>query len=172
MYKLTTGTQQWLETFEGFLDDRSATVTSAREARRGLRTTLEKLPLTAESPTAESGYMYECCRLTTMLLLRAEANDCRLRDAAYDTDILARVAYALRKTDLYSLWGGQIGLLFWVVMVCYAAASIGHFFRRTSNFLLTNFSLAIRGTDCHFAVALRPLDKLRWFERMCADGEK
>ena len=73
----------------------------------------------------------------------------------------------LKKTDLYGLWGTQIGHLYWILLTSCAAAPVGWLFRGAANFFTERLRAAISDHDCSIAVGLRPIDKVIWFEKMC-----
>ena len=110
--------------------------------------------------------MYEYCRLTTTILLRAADGGCSLKQAAAGTGILSEIRNALIKSDLYGLWGEHTGLLWWVFLI-YVAVPAHHCFKSSNPFYLVRFSAAICQDDCHLAVARGPIEKFAWFEKMC-----
>lgn len=67
-------------------------------------------------------FMYEVCRLTSVLMIQSVERRLSWRDAAQGTTLVAEIRAALGKTDLDGLWGSNIGLLYWVVLVFHCAA--------------------------------------------------
>ncbi|KAI1615606.1 hypothetical protein EDD37DRAFT_497953 [Exophiala viscosa] len=67
-------------------------------------------------------FMYEACRLTSVLMVQSVEQFVSWRDAAQGTTLVAEIKAALAKTELDGLWGKNIGLLYWVVLVLHCAA--------------------------------------------------
>jgi len=67
-------------------------------------------------------FMYETCRLTSVLMVQSVEQYVSWRDAAQGTTLVAEIRAALAKTELDGLWGRNIGLLYWVVLVFHCAA--------------------------------------------------
>ncbi|OCT52446.1 hypothetical protein CLCR_10295 [Cladophialophora carrionii] len=71
---------------------------------------------------SSNDHVYEACRLTSLLLIRAVENHRHWRSEAVGTSILQEIRGALHKTDLDGFWGKNIGLLYFVVLVFHSAA--------------------------------------------------
>lgn len=65
-------------------------------------------------------HRYECCRLTTILMTRVLSRSQGWSDAADGTSFADDLVFSLSNSDLSELWGNQVGLLHWVVLVAYA----------------------------------------------------
>ncbi|KIW68466.1 hypothetical protein PV04_04408 [Phialophora macrospora] len=71
---------------------------------------------------SSNDHVYEACRLTSVLLIRAVEHNQHWRSEAAGTSLLQRIRDALQKTDLDGLWGKNIGQLYYVVLVFHSAA--------------------------------------------------
>jgi hypothetical protein len=67
-------------------------------------------------------HVYEACRLTSLLLVDSVESNRHLRGIARNGSALQEIRLALQKTDLDGLWGPNIGLLYFVVVVFQSAA--------------------------------------------------
>jgi hypothetical protein len=163
--ELCRNVQSWLGTFEGVGDESGEE--SMLPYRQHCRQAIALFRPYAGSSTSESGYVYECCRLVAHLMLRAEALHCSLKKAAQGTTCPVEINNALQKTNLFDLWGSQIGLLYWVLLVSCTSVS-GSSFNLNPTTVLLNFLIGKIGTsDYHVEVGLRPLQKLKWFNETC-----
>jgi hypothetical protein len=159
--ELSRNVQGWLGTFEGDVDESGEE--SMLPFRQHCRQAIQLFQPYAGSSVSESGCIYECCRLVAHLMLRAEALQCSLREAAQGMTYLAEIDNALQKTDLFDLWGSQIGLLYWVLLVSCASVAGGSFNLNPTTVLLNFLIGKIATSDCHVEVGLRPLQKLKRF---------
>ena len=163
--ELSRNVQSWLGTFEG--DAYESGGKSMLAYRQHCREAISLFQPCASASASESGNVYECCRLAAHLMLRAEALQCSLRVAAQGTTCLVQIDNALQKTNLFDLWGPQIGLLYWVLLVsCTSVAGIS--FNLNPTTVLLNFLVGkIATSDYHVEVGLRPVQKLRWLNDIC-----
>ncbi len=73
-------------------------------------------------------YVYEACRIVAVLMVQSAERNQLWRVLAQEgsgsetVTLLRALRYALEKTDLGSLWGKNIGLLYWVGLVFHCAA--------------------------------------------------
>jgi hypothetical protein len=100
-------------------------------------------------------------------MLRAEALHCSLPEAAQGTTCLVELHNALQKTNLFDLWGSQIGLLYWVLVVSCTSAAGGSFTLNTTTVLLNFLMGKIATNDWHVQAGLRPLQRMKWFQNVC-----
>ncbi|EXJ69871.1 uncharacterized protein A1O5_06944 [Cladophialophora psammophila CBS 110553] len=88
-------------------------------------------------------YVYEACRLTSVLLIRSVESNRHWRFVAKGTSILQDIRDALHKTDLDNLWDKDIGLLYYVVLVFHSATFgtphylFGHILQTRIHFAVT-----------------------------------
>ncbi len=165
--ELLQAVSDWLATFDlDYSADFNGDLQLSLD-RETYRHRIESFESYTGSVAQETGHVYECCRLVAQLMLRAEANCCSLQEAAGGTTLIAAVAYSLRKTDIYSLWGSQIGLLFWVVTVCQVADTASGFRLSLITTIVNCIMHKVATSDVHIEVALRPLQKLKWFNALC-----
>ena len=163
--ELCRNVQSWLRTFEGECDKSGEE--SMVPYRQHCRESFELFRPYAGSSASESEHVYECCRLSAHLMLRAESLHCALREAAQGTTLLAQVDAALQKTDLFNLWGPRIGLLYWVLLVSCTSMQ-GSSFNRNPATISLNFLIGrVAISDYHVEVGLRPLQRLKWFNDRC-----
>jgi len=105
-------------------------------------------------------YIYECCRLTSVLMVRSVQTKRTWKTTAKKDSILHQLREALQKTDLSSLWGNKLGLLYWVILVFHCAAFgtpdylLGHSIQTR-----VHFELTYSRTDWHGA--LKPMIVLK-----------
>jgi hypothetical protein len=164
--ELCRNVQSWLSTFDG--DGGESGGEHMLAFRQHCRRSIELLePYAAVSSVLESGYVYECCRNVAYLMLRAEAFQCSLKEAAHGTTCLMEIDNALQKTNLLNLWDSQIGLLYWVLLVSCISVAGGSFNLSQTNILLNGLIGKIATSDYHVGVGLRPLQKLQWFKDLC-----
>ena len=137
--------------------------------RTEIRKAIRMVPPLIGSKRMEHEHIYECCRLTSLIMLRAEEASLSLRAAVENTTILEDIRHSLQHTDTANLWGDHIGLLFWVIVVVNAAAfhTTHHLFTTS---ILTNLMFEVCYSDYDLDVALIPLEKMIWFEGYCKSG--
>ena len=80
------------------------------------------LKSTTASRGASTDYIYESCRLTAELSILAFQKSSTWLAAAQGTSIVRRTRDAILKTDLGSLWGDHVGLLYWIVLIMQCAS--------------------------------------------------
>lgn len=163
--ELCRNVQSWLRTFEGDGDERGEE--SMAPYRQHCRQAIELCRPYLGHPGSESGSVYECCRIVAHLMLRAEALHCSLPEAAQGTTCLVELHNALQKTNLFDLWGSQIGLLYWVLVVSCTSAAGGSFTLNTTTVLLNFLMGKIATNDWHVQVGLGPLQRMKWFQNVC-----
>jgi hypothetical protein len=100
-------------------------------------------------------------------MLRAEALQCSLKEAAYGTTCLMEIDNALQKTNFLDLWDSQIGLLYWVVLVSHTSVAGSSFNLSPTSIILNGLMGKIATSGYHVEVGLRPLQKLQWFKDLC-----
>jgi hypothetical protein len=71
---------------------------------------------------SSNDYVYEACRLTSVLLIQSIEINQHWRNMAADSSFLQETREALLKTNLDGLWGKNIGLLYFVVLIFHTAA--------------------------------------------------
>lgn len=163
--ELCRSVQSWLGTFEG--DGDGSGHESMLAYRQHCRQVIELFKPYTGSSVSESGSVYECCRLVAHVMLRAEALRCSVREAAEGTAYLVDIDNALQRTNLFDLWDSQIGLLYWVLLVSCTSA-LGSSFSLSPTTVLLNFLVGkIATSDYHVQVGLRPLQKLKRFNKIC-----
>lgn len=142
------------------------------ESRSGLlasKDRVRKAILQAPSACGQD-HIYECCRLTALMIVKAEMNSVPLRVAVQDTEILEDLQRSLKHTDAGSeLWGQHIGLLFWVIVLANAAAYHTPYHLFTTS-ILTNLMFEACFAEYDLAVALTPLKGMISFEEYCRTG--
>ena len=156
----------WLETFEGD-DGEESEEESMIIYRQHCRHAIELCQPCTGSPSHESVHVYECCRLVAHLMLQAEASRCSLREAAQGGTCLVQIDHALQKTNLFDLWGPQIGLLYWVLLVSCTSVADNSFNLNPTTVLLNFLIGKIATSDYHVEVGLRPLQRLKRFNDIC-----
>ncbi|KAJ9617266.1 hypothetical protein H2200_000987 [Cladophialophora chaetospira] len=67
-------------------------------------------------------YVYEACRLASVLLIRSVYSNRHWKYVAAGTSILSKIREALQNTALDGLWEKNIGLLYFVVLIFHSAA--------------------------------------------------
>lgn len=77
-------------------------------------------------------FIYESCRLTSVLMARSAQTISNWKLTAERESLLRPLREALKRTDLAGLWGNKLGLLYWVVLV-FSCAAFG-----TPNYLLVH----------------------------------
>lgn len=163
--ELCRNVQSWLATFRG--DDNEAEEEDMLLYRQHCRDAIARFKSSVVISSSESGYVYECCRLAAQLMLRAETRRYSLNEAVQGTTFHIQVENALQKTDLFDLWGPNIGLLYWVLLV-FCTSITGNQFDLNPTTVLLNFLIGkIATSDYHVEVGLRPLQKLNWFKGIC-----
>jgi hypothetical protein len=113
-------------------------------------------------------YVYECCRLISVLMVRSFQARCSWKAMAARNSLLPQLREALHKTDLGGFWGNRLGLLYWVILVFHCAAF------GTPDYLLghavqtrIHFELTYSRTDWHGAV--KPMIALKDIILLCDD---
>lgn len=71
---------------------------------------------------AKRDYIYESCRLTSLIILNAIMKSQRLAEA--DCSMTLKLVNALGHTDVASNWSDMLGVLYWIALVG-TAATIG-----------------------------------------------
>lgn len=117
-----------------------------------------------------SDYVYECCRLISVLMVRSVQVKCSWKTMAGRNSLLPQLREALHRTDLGNLWGNKLGLLYWVILVFHCAAF------GTPDYLLghsvqtrIHFELTYSRTDWHGAV--KPMIALKDIILLCDDQQ-
>ncbi|KEF54692.1 uncharacterized protein A1O9_09134 [Exophiala aquamarina CBS 119918] len=111
-------------------------------------------------------FIYESCRLTSVLMVRSVQTISNWKITAERESLLRPLREALKRTDLAGLWGNKLGLLYWVVLVFSCAAFgtpdylLGH-----SILLMIHFELTYTKTDWHGA--LMPMIALKDIISFC-----
>ena len=140
------------------------------EDRAELQKTRKRIRKAIRMAPPANDYVSECCRLTALIMMKAEETSQPLRVAVEDTTYLDELRFALQQTDTENLWAEHIGLLFWVIVISNAAAfhTSHHLFTTT---ILTNLMFEACYSDYDLDVALVPLEKMIWFEGYCKSGQ-
>ena len=98
-------------------------------------------------------FIYESCRLTSVLMVRSVQTLSNWRLTAERESLLRPIREALKRTDLGGLWGNKVGLLYWVVLV-FSCAAFGtpDYLKAHSVLLMLHFELTFTKTDWHGAL--------------------
>lgn len=143
------------------------------QKRVGIRKAIRMAPPITQSHNGKldaQDYIYECCRLTAMIMIGAEAGSCSFRAAVENTTMVTDLAYAIRHTDVPNMWNEHIGLFFWVTFIANTVAyhTPSHLFTTS---ILTNLMFEACYSDYDLSVALKPVQKITWFEEHCRSGQ-
>lgn len=84
--------------------------------------TLSTIMNSTDPPDHSSTAIYATCYWTTMIMLRLFEQRCDWRSAVHGTMIVPHIKTLLQMTDLGDLWGPNIGVLYWVLLVLYCAS--------------------------------------------------
>lgn len=137
------------------------------EIRQSLHQRLENMP---SSPTQTGEVyqdgVYEACRLTAVLMIRSLEGHESWFEAAKKGAFLRSCREALSRTNLGDLWGSQIGLLYWIVLVMHTASfRTPHYPFYHGIFSRITFELTYRYDDWYGSV--KPLTNLRRIMQIC-----
>lgn len=131
------------------------TYASARESCKTFRQRIEDIAYSL----GRDG-IYESCHWTASLMVRSVENCESWRESAQRDTTLHSCRHALSRTNLGDLWGTQIGLLYWVVLVMHCASfQTPSYPFYHSIFSRLIFELTYRYDDWYGAV--RPLTNLQ-----------
>lgn len=84
--------------------------------------TLSKIMNDADPPEHSSTAIYATCYWTATIILRLFERRCEWRSAVHGTVIVPHIKALLQMTDLGDLWGSNIGVLYWVLLVLSCAS--------------------------------------------------
>lgn len=76
-----------------------------------------------EEGTTHTDYVYESCRLATVLMV--DAIETGTSFSELDISLVQQLKSALQMTDIGNAWGQLSGVLYWVTLVGHSAAAIG-----------------------------------------------
>lgn len=87
------------------------------------KTQLNEMLLVEEKDPMQADYVYESCRLASLLMARAI--DTGTPFSELDNRIADQLKFAMQKTDIGNVWGPLSGVLWWVCLVGASVATIG-----------------------------------------------
>jgi hypothetical protein len=125
-----------------------------------IKTALERHPTQDLQIASEGNWVFECCRLTAMIMLNAieTAKPLMSSDSAFTLGLVG----ALEKTDVGDNWGELSGILYWVSMIG-SASSQGRPGHRLLDSTLGRIMCEIAFTPSDFGSAVEPI---RQFSRL------
>jgi hypothetical protein len=85
-----------------------------------IKRTIEGLPSSMNQSCSD--LIYKSCHLTTLLMIRAFENSKSWAEATKGTTLRETIREALSRTELGSLWGDNLGLLYWIVLVMHCSS--------------------------------------------------
>jgi hypothetical protein len=113
-------------------------------------------------------YIYESCRLTSVVMVRSVQTVQNWKKTAEADSLIYQLREALQKTDLANLWGKKLGVLYWVILVFHCAAfGTPHYLLGHSIQTRVHFELTYSRTDWHGA--LKPMMALKDVMSLCDD---
>ena len=166
MLQLASLVHRWLATFLDCDSQRVVATTEVLDERSRLRQTIELFVPAAATSTSESAAMYECCRWASMIMLAVEKLGRPIHVTAKQIRLRPRLCRRLHQTNLTALWGKYKGLLFWVTAVCHFATA-GQCFPLMGTALFAQISQELAMSELCEKLAIKPLKRLKGFERMC-----
>jgi hypothetical protein len=98
-------------------EEREADLGRYETAKSGLTILLSA---TSSRGSMHGDYVYECCRLAAVMMMRAIDTTTPFRDL--HTDMVSELKAAMQKTDIGNTWGQMSGVLFWIALVGSSAA--------------------------------------------------
>lgn len=98
-------------------------------------------------------HVYEACRLISLLMVQSVEAGRSWKCMVQGTSMLVDIKEALQRTDLGSLWGDNVGLLYWIMLV-YHCAAYGTADYALAHTILTNiqFEITYSYEDWHAAL--------------------
>jgi hypothetical protein len=113
-------------------------------------------------PPYTNDHVYETCRLTSVLLVRSLLTGKTWQALIHEDTMTSDFMHSLHASDPGSLWGKNIGLLYWVMLVWYCAAyGTAHYPYLHALTIRIQFELTFEYDDWHGAllpmVALKDL---------------
>ena len=127
-----------------------------------IKTALERHTSTRDLQITPKGkWIFECCRLTAMIMLNAIETAQPL--ASSDSASTLGLVGALEKTDIGGNWGEVSGLLYWISMIG-SASSQGRPGHRLLDSSLGRIMCEIAFTASDFGSAVEPLRQFSRFQ--------
>ncbi len=115
-------------------------------------------------------YIYESCRLASLIILRIIDTSLPILEAVKDTGLPSQIKASLRRTDIGSAWGDMNGCLFWASVIGAAAARQSpEWPYLAAVFVRLMFEMAYRNR-C-WAAAISPVKKFIWLQMTCESGK-
>jgi len=103
-------------------------------------------------------------------LLAVEKRNRPIHVIAKEIRLHPRLVRRLRMTNLTGLWGNRRGLLFWVTAVCHFATA-GQCFPLMCTTIFARISQELAMSEWCEELAVKPLRRLKEFERLCCVDE-